>query len=120
QLEGELRYLRTHSYDTVTAAALVQALRTGGRLARNPVVLTFDDGYADIYRTAYPMLRRYRMTATFFIVPGFLNTHRYLTWRQVEDMQRHGMDIEAHTMTHPDLTTVGSRQLRYELAQSRA
>jgi peptidoglycan/xylan/chitin deacetylase (PgdA/CDA1 family) len=119
EFNAELAYLSRAHYQTISAARLVQYLRSGGTLPSKPIVLTFDDGYADMWQTAYSMLRRRHMVATFFIVPGFLNSTRYLTWAQVETMARQGMDIEAHTMTHPDLTLVPLAQVRGELSQSR-
>lgn len=119
QFDAELRYLARAHYHTVTAAQLVRFLRFGGRLPSRPVVLSFDDGYTDMWLFAYSMLRRHHMVATFFIVPGFLDKLRYLSWSQVRGMAAHSMDIEAHTMTHPDLTIVPQAQMRGEVSQSR-
>jgi len=119
QFDAQLDYLQTHRYSTVTATALTAHLLKAAKLPPNPVVLTFDDGYTDVYADVYRQLRRRHMVATFFIVPGFLNTPRYLTWRQVTDMAQHGMDIEAHSMTHPDLTTLRPEAVRQEVARSR-
>ena len=119
QFEAELRLLARSKYHTIDAAQLVAYLQSGRPLPTKPVALTFDDGYIDVFRTAYPELRRWHMTATFFIVPGFLDTPRYMSWSQVLDMARHGMDIEAHSMTHPDLTTVPAARLRLEVTVSR-
>jgi peptidoglycan/xylan/chitin deacetylase (PgdA/CDA1 family) len=118
QLKTELDYLARNGYHPVSAARVVDYLRSGLSLPSKPVVLTFDDGYRDVFQTTYPLLRRYHATATFFIVPGFLDAPRYVTWWQVEEMSASGMDIEAHTMTHPDLTLVGSAQLWSEVSQS--
>jgi peptidoglycan/xylan/chitin deacetylase (PgdA/CDA1 family) len=119
QFRSELAYLASHGYHTIGAARLVSHLRTGARLPARPVAISFDDGYADVYSNVYQPLRRRHMTATFFICPGLLGKARYLTWRQVDDMAQHGMDIEAHTMTHPDLTLVPVAQTWGEVYQSR-
>lgn len=119
QLRRELTYLASHGYHTISAARVARVLVRGGRLPSRPVVLTFDDGYADAYQTVYPVLRARRMTATFFVCPGLLGKPRYMTWSQVRVMARHGMDIEAHTLTHPDLTAVPAGQARVEIAGSR-
>ena len=119
QFAQDLSYLVRNHYHTISALRLVQWLRSGGTLPSRPVVLTFDDGYTDMWPNVYPVLRRYHMTATFFIVPGFLGTRRYLTWKQVETMADHGMDVEAHTMSHPDLTVVPAAQVHGELVDSR-
>ncbi|GAC1473197.1 MAG: hypothetical protein PVSMB7_26840 [Chloroflexota bacterium] len=116
---AEMRYLLVSGHHPITALRLVSFLRTGGTLPTRAVVLTFDDGYADMYTQVYPYLRRSHLRATFFIVPGFLDTPRYLTWTQVADMARHGMDIEAHSLTHPDLTTLPPARAAREVAGSR-
>lgn len=119
QFESQLKYLRAARYHVVTAAQLVRHLLTGAALPTKPVVLTFDDGYVDMYHGAYERLLRAHMKGTFFIVPSFLGTPRYLTWHQIQIMAAHGMDIEAHTMTHPDLTRIGPRSVKWQLQESR-
>jgi peptidoglycan/xylan/chitin deacetylase (PgdA/CDA1 family) len=119
QFTAHLAYLRSHGYHTLTALRLTEALRGAATVPRHPVVLTFDDGYRDVYTNAYMALRRDHMTGTFFIIAGLVGKPRYLTWKQITDMARHGMDIEAHTMTHPDLTIVPAAQDWGEINQSR-
>jgi peptidoglycan/xylan/chitin deacetylase (PgdA/CDA1 family) len=119
QLATELTHLAVGGYRSVTARDIAAFLRGGPALPKRPVALTFDDGYSDVYANAYQVLLRRRMRATFFIVPGFLDKPRYLTWKQVENMAAHGMDIEAHSMTHPDLTTVPAAQMQREIRLSR-
>ena len=119
QFAAQLRYLRAAGYHVVTIRSLAQYLSTGSALPSRPVALTFDDGYSDVFQGVYLPLLRAHLSATFFIVPSFLGTPRYLTWAQVETMSAHGMDIEAHSMTHPDLTRIGPRSLRWQLGESR-
>lgn len=119
QFTTEMHYLVQRHYRTVSARTLLQALRGYSRLPHLPVVLTFDDGYADMYTDVYPVLRRLHLTATFFIIVGFVGRPRYLTWRQIRTMAAHGMDIEAHTLTHPDLTTQTPARVNYQVSGSR-
>ncbi|GAC1444061.1 MAG: hypothetical protein NVSMB52_03010 [Chloroflexota bacterium] len=119
QLNSELSYLLNHHFHTVTAETLTAALLGTSSLPTRPVVLTFDDGYSDVYSNAYRILREHHMQATFFIVPYFLGQPRYLTWGQVQEMSAHGMDIEAHTLTHRDLTVLSWAQMWKEVIGSR-
>lgn len=119
QFTAQLHFIMTHGYHALTAAQMVGDLRSGHSVPRRSVVISFDDGYADIYPNVYRVLHRYHLRATFFVVPNFLNTPRYLTWSQVIDMARHGMDIEAHTLTHPDLTTLTPSRRWQEIFGSR-
>lgn len=119
QFRQEVRYLASHRYRTVSAAGVAGVLVRGGKLPSHSVALTFDDGYADMYTNVYPVLRSHHMTATFFVCPGLIGKPRYMTWKQVQTMVSHGMDIEAHTMTHPDLTRVSAAQAWGEINGSR-
>ena len=63
--EGQLDYLQRH-HQCVTARQVIAHARGEERLPPDPVLLTFDDGYADHFRHAFPALRRRRLTAAFF------------------------------------------------------
>jgi len=105
QFEQHLRYLREAGYETISLHDLALALQIGHPLPEHPIVLTFDDGYRDNYERAFPLLRAYGYTATFFLITGFIDdgNEAYVTWDQVVEMHEAGMEIEAHGHTHPDL-----------------
>lgn len=65
------------------------AARVSSRRGRS-VMLTFDDGYRDNYEIAYPLLARYGVPATFFLVSGFLDQPRIAWWDEIAWMVRHG------------------------------
>lgn len=78
---------------------------------RNPIVLTFDDGYLDNWLFAFPLLKKYSLKATIFISPEFVdkrNTVRsdisepgFLSWDEMKMMEASGLtDIQSHTLTH--------------------
>jgi peptidoglycan/xylan/chitin deacetylase (PgdA/CDA1 family) len=60
------------------------------------------------------------MVATFYIVSGFVGQPGYMSWDEIRALHAAGMEIGSHTVTHPDLTTLGLDQIRGELAESRA
>jgi len=105
QFEEHLRYLREAGYVSITLGDLALALQMGYPLPPKPVIITLDDGYRDAYTWAFPLLRRYGFTATFFVITGLIDEDHpeYLTWEQVIEMDSMGMDIEAHGHTHVDL-----------------
>jgi peptidoglycan/xylan/chitin deacetylase (PgdA/CDA1 family) len=102
---AQLQWLRSHRIQTMTAAALVAALRRGERPQRS-VVLTFDDGYDDAATTALPLLRASGAVGTFYISSGFVGTPRHLSWRQIRTLQAAGMEIACHGTFHLDLSTL--------------
>ena len=106
QFAAQVTWLRDHGYTAITLDALYNALAYGAPLPPRPVILTFDDGYADAYTHAFPALQRAGMTGTFFVVTEWLDHPRpgYLTWEQARAMAAAGMSIQSHSRTHPDLT----------------
>jgi peptidoglycan/xylan/chitin deacetylase (PgdA/CDA1 family) len=106
QFATQLQWLRDNGYTAITLDALYRALVYGQPLPPRPVVLTFDDGYADAYTRAFPLLQQFGMVGTFFVVTDWLDAARpgYLTWDQVRDMAAADMSIQSHSRSHPDLT----------------
>jgi peptidoglycan/xylan/chitin deacetylase (PgdA/CDA1 family) len=115
-----LQYLKDNGYTTISLYALDEALSEGTPLPEKPVVLTFDDGYIDHYTNAFPLLREFGMTATFFIITDTAdhNSANYMTWSQIDEMAAAGMSIESHTKTHHELQGRTYDFLVYEIVGS--
>lgn len=105
QFEEHLRYFKSQNYTTITLRDLVYHLTTGKPLPPKPLIITFDDGYEDHYWNAFPLLQKYGFMATFFVITDFIDENRpgYLTWKQVEEMARAGMEFGAHGRDHSSL-----------------
>jgi peptidoglycan/xylan/chitin deacetylase (PgdA/CDA1 family) len=102
--EAQMTYLRDHRIVVVPFEQLVNALQGRGTVPRRAVVISFDDGWENQYVHAFPILRRFGYTATFFVFNSPLGRDdRYLTWDQLREMQKAGMTVGAHTFTHPRL-----------------
>jgi peptidoglycan/xylan/chitin deacetylase (PgdA/CDA1 family) len=103
--EKELSFLSSNGYRTINLYDLYGHLALSATLPAKPIILTFDDGYRDAYTFAFPLLKKYGFTGTFFVISDFINNNNpaYLTWKMVQEMSASGMDIESHTRTHPDL-----------------
>lgn len=106
QFAAHLAYLRQAGYETISLKTLAYAISQHTGLPDKPVIITFDDGYRDHYENAFPLLRKYNYTATFFIFTQPVDTYNvsYLTWEMVVEMHQAGMEFGAHSYTHPDLT----------------
>jgi peptidoglycan/xylan/chitin deacetylase (PgdA/CDA1 family) len=105
RFEEHLSRLKREGYTTITLYDLLAYLTQGAPLPPKPVILTFDDGYRDQYENAFPLLLKYGMTATFFIVTDFIDEERpdYVTWPMVREMYAAGMSIESHGRNHVSL-----------------
>lgn len=84
-----------------------------------PVILTFDDGYDDNYTELFPILQKYNVKATIFVIAGQLGTSHKMTAEQVQELSQSGLvSIQSHTMTHGYLDTMDEETLVYQLEQS--
>jgi peptidoglycan/xylan/chitin deacetylase (PgdA/CDA1 family)/GT2 family glycosyltransferase len=95
------------------------------------IVITIDDGYTDVLQLAHPILRRYHFPATLFIVSDRVGaTNQWdqhseiagrplLDWADLTQLAQEGIEIGAHTRTHPHLTTLSAEQVWEEIAGSR-
>lgn len=126
-LEREVRGLLAASYRCVTADELVT--ETGGRRPpERTALLTFDDGWLDGLSVATPLLASLGVRATFFVCPGLWSQNdermgtagRVMSATQADDLHAAGMDLGAHSMTHPDLRTLEDGALAAELEGSKA
>ena len=83
------------------------------------VKLTFDDGLLNNYTHAYPILREFGLKAYFFILAGKVGKNGYMNWQQIKELQSAGMIIGSHGITHRILTGLKSKDLNYELKESK-
>ena len=118
--EWQMKYLVDHGYHTISTDELYDFMEGKGALPDRPVLITFDDGYVDNYTNAYPILKKYNLKATIFIVTGFVSSRKgYLTWDQLREMEQHGIMAQSHTVTHAPLPELPDERIREELVQSK-
>lgn len=116
--ERHLAYLAAH-HDVVGLDDLHEWMHGRRQYRRIPCVITFDDGWLDNYTKAFPLLKKYRLPATIFLITDQIGTPGMLSWEQVREMEAAGIDFGSHTATHPVLTTTDESRTRDELTRSR-
>ncbi|HKW12565.1 MAG TPA: polysaccharide deacetylase family protein [Gemmatimonadaceae bacterium] len=116
---AQMRYLVDGGYHVVSFAALVDAIEGRDTLPNRAVVITFDDGWENQYRHAFPILQRFGLTATFFVFTTPIGKDgKLMSWEQLRELQDAGMTIGSHTRTHPVLPDCHAA-LHNEVAMSR-
>ncbi len=118
--EAQMDWLSRHGFHTVTMAQLVGHLKQRQPLPTKPIIISFDDGWAEDYSVAFPILKKYNFIGVFFIYTHPLDKPEFLSWGQVEEMSGAGMDIEAHTLTHPHLPSLTPDAAAKEIGESKA
>jgi peptidoglycan/xylan/chitin deacetylase (PgdA/CDA1 family) len=127
-----LSHLQAAGYHDITPEQLAAALHGTASLPTKPVLLTFDDGFAN-QMTAFRLLRKHNMKATFYIIDGGQHSRwcigasrhydqhpgcgdAYLNWDEVRQLDRSGLiTIGAHTIDHENLATVTPSEQHYQI-----
>lgn len=134
QFESQIALLAARGFRGVTFTEAATG-KASGKVA----AVTFDDGYRSVTELARPILDRHGFPATVFVPTRFIDsgqplawpgTDRWLggphqhelqpmSWEQLRALAAAGWEIGSHTLTHPRLTSLETRELREELVESR-
>jgi peptidoglycan/xylan/chitin deacetylase (PgdA/CDA1 family) len=114
RLAAQLAELRRHGYRGIGINDLYRCLSHRCKTSRL-VLLTFDDAYGDQYLYAFPILRRFGMTATFFITTSSVGKPNHLTWSEIRAMARAGMTIGGHNVEHVSLARLSDVAQAYQI-----
>ena len=114
-----VRALDRAGYTGITLARAWRHWEEGDPLPERPVILSFDDGFADQYRNAAPVLRARGWPGVLNLQTARLGRKGGLTRRKVRRMLRDGWELGAHSVTHADLTKAAAERLEVEVEESR-
>lgn len=116
--DKQLAYLKERGYKIVSVEELAERFRTNQSVDKY-VAMTFDDGYVNNYKFAFPLLKKYDAKATFYIIYNAIGTEGYMSDLQVYEMLWAGMNIGSHSMSHVNLVETDASDYQRELAGSR-
>lgn len=106
--EQEMKYLKDNGYHVVPVSDVVRFIKHEIGLPPNSVAITIDDGYKSAIVWAAPILKQYGYPWTYFVYPEFITPTEgkgAASWPDLLALQADGVDIECHSMTHPQLTS---------------
>lgn len=120
--QAQLDMLQKHGFTPIGLDELKASFQTGKRLPAKPVLLTFDDGYADNFQNLFPVLQKRKVKALIFLVTDFIGKEPgYMTWQQVRQMQESGLvQFGSHTLDHARLRRLPQEDILRQLRQSKA
>jgi peptidoglycan/xylan/chitin deacetylase (PgdA/CDA1 family) len=119
RFEQQLDHLISHGYETITMQDLVDAIRTGASLPRQPVVLTFDDGNQDLLELAYPRMQARGMVGVVYVVGNRIGVEGFLNAESLQMLRNAGWEIGSHGMTHRSLADLSGEDLAREIVFSK-
>jgi peptidoglycan/xylan/chitin deacetylase (PgdA/CDA1 family) len=105
--ESEMKYLHDNGYNVVPLSDVVRFVKHEIGLPPNAVAITIDDGYKSALNYAAPVLKQYGYPWTYFVYPAFITkteSKGAASWPDLLELDKEGVDVESHSMTHPQLT----------------
>jgi peptidoglycan/xylan/chitin deacetylase (PgdA/CDA1 family) len=129
--EEQLRYLHDEGFHTIELEEWWRAMEAKMPIPRRAVILSFDDGYLDFIRYAWPLLKRYNFSAIVFLVTDKIGQSNswdtifgeevpLLGWKDILRLQDNGIQFGSHSATHPHLTGLSHAGVIDEGTRSRA
>ncbi|MFC1630892.1 polysaccharide deacetylase family protein [Pseudomonadota bacterium] len=131
KFDRHMQQLRLNGFNPVSLDQIEQHLLSNGNLPENSVAITFDDGFADNYTHAFPILVKHKIPATVFLASGCIEstnhwmsqrgypTRKMLNWQQIREMDKYNIAFGAHTVTHPKLPELDAGSAAYEIETSK-
>lgn len=118
--DNQLQEIKKNEYNVVFISEVADSLRQSRPLPKCSLALTFDDGYEDFYTKAFPLLKKYGLKGTLYVIINRLDTPGYVTRAQVKEMAESGLvEIGSHTFNHPDLRSKKMKDAIFEIRDSR-
>lgn len=119
--EKELEALKEARFETYFVRDIPDILRGKKYYARNhSIVLTFDDGYEDFYEVVFPLLKKYNVRGTVYVINDFVGRKGFLTREQIVEMSHSGLvEIGAHTMDHAYLKNMARQNAKLQIMESK-
>lgn len=119
--EKHLQYLQENNFQTVHFSDVAAYFEKGTPLplenGKHPVMINFDDAFKSVFDAALPLLEKYHVTATVFVPANLVGHRAYLTWEQLQELNREDIEIESHSLWHPYLTR--SKKAHEEIFESK-
>lgn len=104
----QMQFLKDNGYHPITMDQLYAYVTRGEAVPEKPVLLSFDDGYADTYTIVYPLLKELGFPSVVFVNPSDVGTR--LTWDQLREMKEGGMTISNHGYRHVEMGTLSKEE----------
>lgn len=121
-LAAQIAYLVAEGWQTISPGELAGYFEAGEPLPAKPLMITFDDGYKEVYEHAYPLFAPTALRPTLFIIT--LDTDRgypaMMNWAQLQELVAAGFQVGSHSSDHSDLRKKDAATLSYQIGDSQA
>lgn len=133
KFDDHMKFLKENGYETITFKELLSiGYRNRFNNGKKYIILTFDDGYEDNYKIAFPILKKYQFNCIIYLV-SHLDYNKWdvevpdnpekrfplMTWDMIKEMQEYGIEFGGHTMTHQKLAHIPFEKAKEEITESK-
>ena len=128
----QMAYLKMSGYQVIGLDDLINSIMNSASLPQKSIAITFDDGFADNYENAFPVLKKYGFPATMFVVSKLVGRtnewmqkegfpkRELLEWSGLKEISANGSTIGSHTTTHASLIDIKTESARHEISNSKS
>lgn len=121
--ERQMHFLKKHHYNVLTLERLADLIKHKKKIPPRTLSITFDDGYKDNYTYAFPILKKYNLPATIFIIVNEVGRQQgdRLSWQEIKIMQDSGLvTFGSHTLGSEPLINIKSEEeIKRQIADSK-
>ena len=128
RFKRQMNFLSQMGYQTLSMDEFTDAV-TSGHIPPKKFIITFDDGFLDLYEHAYPVLKKNNFKAIIYVLAEKeksewakaleLPAFKLLSWDLIKELSDNGIEIGSHTCTHPDLSVLTDKEMEREIIRSK-
>lgn len=115
----QMHFLRLYRYRVIGLKEFLIQIRSGRRVPMNTVVITFDDGYLDNIKNAFPILKELNFPATVFMITRNINEPGWLSEEDLRILDDSAVSTGSHTVNHAFLPQLDEKVALFELRESK-
>lgn len=115
---SQMNYLKNHNYQTLTFEDIDYMIKNKQSFPKNPIIISFDDGYDDFFTNAFSVLQKNDFNAVVFMIGGRVNQPGYLSSDQIKSLDDYGIEFGLHTQTHINMANSSLSNVEKELQEN--
>jgi len=131
KFERQVSYLKRKGFEFYTASELIRFYRANGEFPSKAIAITFDDGWKDNYRHAFPVLKKYGAKATIFLVTSCIGRttdkvtadgegpREHLAEKDILEMSEGGVEFASHSLSHDLFHQISEEDIKSEVNESK-
>lgn len=130
--EKQLQFIKENNWTVLSYNEFRSALSNPAQFPEKSILITFDDGYQSNLKIAVPILKKYNFPAVMFVPTAFIGSYNAFdadifyepkeeicTWEELIELERSGISIQSHSVTHPHFSDVSTENLQMEISKSK-